>query len=136
MRRAILTSRLSLVALSAATLLVGGGLVMLQVHAKPFVRNVVETPVYTVGDADDAAALSKHRRVTKLGPLPLGVYAGGLAFSSPKEARDYLRQTGHDGDGWGVYELSGDFDLDTREVEGRHHITRTLLVVRRVDGDW
>jgi hypothetical protein len=136
MRKRFLSSRISAIVLAAATVLLGGGFVMLQVHAKPFVRNVVETPIYTVGDGDDAAALQQNRRVTKLGPMPLGLYRGGLAFESAGEAREYLRARGHTGDGWEVYELSGDFDLDTREVDGRRYINRTLLVVRRVDGEW
>jgi hypothetical protein len=124
------------IALAGTAVLVAGGFVMLQVHARPFVRSGVETPIYAVGDAESAVAFANDRPVTKRGPIPLGLYPGSRAFESPREAREYLRNSGRDGDGSAVFELSGDFDLDTREVEGRHYITRTLLVVRRVDGEW
>jgi hypothetical protein len=136
MVRRFLTSRRATIALAGAAILVAGGFVVLQVHAKPFVRNGVESPIYTVGDSHYADALNDERRVSKLGPIPLGLYRGGRAFGTTEEARQYIREAGHEEDGWGVYELSGDFDLDTREIDGRYYIARTLLVVRRVDGEW
>jgi hypothetical protein len=124
---------MSRILLAGAALLVIGAFVALQVHANPLVRRVVETPIYTIGDADFAVALNKNRSVRKLGPLPLGLYRGGVAFNSVKAARRYLRESGHEADGWGVYELSGDYELDTQEIDGRRYITRTMLVLCRAD---
>ena len=100
-------------------------------YATPIQRTQVDSPLYTVGDQNYAQALDEGKNIVKFGRLPLGVYPGGVAFSNPADAEEHLTEIGR-ADDWGVYLLSGDFDLDTTAVDGRHYTTRSLLVRERV----
>ena len=97
-------------------------------YATPLQRNNVAVPVYTVGDANYATALSEGKNVVKFGRLLFGIYPGGLAFNNPGDAREYLRRIDKEAD-WGVYQLSGDFELDTIAVNGKRYTNRSLLVI-------
>ena len=70
----------------------------------------------------------------KFGRLPLSIYSGGVAFESPQDARKYLEQQEKLDDGWKVYLLSGDFDLDTADVNGKRFTNKSLLVVTAGEG--
>ena len=81
---------------------------------------------------DSGQAVDAGEGVIQLGSLPLGIYAGQQVFRTPQEARlhlEYLRKEKSD---WGVYQLSGDFEIDTySQGDGRHFIRRTLLANRK-----
>lgn len=110
-----------------------GGYHWFQYYQTPTVREDVAAPLFTVGDAGYAEALAEGRQVVKLGPLPgSAFYAGGLAFRHPEEALDWLQKTGKTLQGWRVYLLSGDFELDTHYVRGLAHTNKTLLVTAEV----
>ena len=73
--------------------------------------------------------MNSGKNVVKFGPLPLGLYTGGVAFENREDALGYLVELGKQNDGWDVYRLSGDFRLDTYQVDGRAYIDKSLLVV-------
>ncbi len=103
-------------------------------YRKPVVRAVVSEPLFTVGGADYVKALSQGKKVVEFGPLPgSAFYAGGLAFKQPEEALVWLKTTGKYEQGWRVFELSGDFELDTHLVRGLSYTNKTLLVSREVE---
>lgn len=98
-------------------------------YATPTLRNSIQTPVFTIGDHNYALAMHENKKVVKFGPLPFGIYPGGIAFRDHKVAAEHLDDLGKRKDGWGVYRLSGDFQLDTYEYDGRSYINKSLLVV-------
>lgn len=102
-------------------------------YREPVVRTVVEEPLYTVGGANYSTALKEGRKVVEYGPLPgSAFYAGGLAFKQPEEALVWIKSAGKYDEGWRVFELSGDFALDTHLVRGLPYTNKTLLVSREV----
>jgi hypothetical protein len=91
-----------------------------------FVRDAPDVPIYTLGARSSySLALQNGTKVLKFGPIFGGVYPGGLAFASAQEARAHLEDNGWDPVRWSVYQLSGDYCLDSRDG----HILRFLLVV-------
>ena len=102
-------------------------------YRQPIVRQVVNEPLYTVGSVEYSKALKEGKRVIEFGPLPgSAFYAGGLAFKQPEEALVWLKSSGRYEEGWRVYELSGDFAMDTHLVRGLPFTNKTLLVNREV----
>jgi hypothetical protein len=99
--------------------------------ATPVRRENIQTPIFTIGDETYATALNDGRSVVKFGALPFGLYSGGMAFDNDQDARNCLAEFGHPDDGWGVYRLSGDFQLDTYAAGGRTYTNKSLLVVER-----
>ena len=102
-------------------------------YATPFRRENIKTPIFTIGDGNYAAAMNNGKNVVKFGPLPLGFYSGGVAFENREAAWSHLVKLGKQDDGWGVYSLSGDFQLDTYQIDGRAYIDKSLLVVAKAD---
>ncbi|WP_120631478.1 hypothetical protein [Ruegeria sp. EL01] len=116
--------------LAIATLLLlavaGGVYFEFQRNATPTVRTDVSTPVYSLGELQSYdSALSDGRVVVKFGPMFLGLYPGGQAFTTVEAAASYMSQNDWDPAAWGIYELSGDFLLD---VSGGY--TNKSLIVR------
>jgi len=102
-------------------------------YRKPTIRAVVSEPLFTVAGSDYSMALNAGKKVVEFGPLPgSAFYAGGLAFKQPEEALVWLKDTGRYDQGWRVFELTGDFELDTHLVRGLPHTNKTLLVSREV----
>ncbi len=124
-------SRRIVVAFVIFVAVVGISGLALKNYATPMQRDNIAVPLYTVGDANYAAALNEGKNIVKFGRLPFNMYSGGLAFSKPLDAREYLRSVGKEED-WGVYLLSGDFELDTKLVNGERYTTKSLLVIDRV----
>ncbi|HMO37342.1 MAG TPA: hypothetical protein PKA06_14990 [Gemmatales bacterium] len=99
----------------------------------PTIRTEVAAPIYTVASPEDIQAISEGKAVVQFGPMPGNAYyAGGLAFRQPEEALLWLRETGKYEEGWRVYELSGDYEMDTHLVRGLPHTNKTLLFVKQV----
>ena len=125
--------RIAVVSVVFVALVAVGGLVFKH-YATPMRRDNINVPVYTVGDANYAAALNEGKNIVKFGRLPFGIYPGGIAFDDPLQARENLKEIGKEAD-WDVYQLSGDFALDTKPIESRRYTNKSLLVVRRVGRD-
>jgi hypothetical protein len=99
----------------------------------PTIRAEVQAPLYTVAHPDEIKAIQEGRQVVQFGPMPGNAYyAGGLAFKQPEEALVWLKSTGKYEEGWRVYELSGDYEIDTHLVRGLPHTNKTLLFVKEV----
>ncbi len=102
-------------------------------YRKPTIRAEVNEPLFTVAGGDYSKALNEGRKVVEFGPLPgSAFYAGGLAFKQPEEALVWLKSAGKYDQGWRVFELTGDFALDTHLVRGLPYTNKTLLVSREV----
>ncbi|MFO0812555.1 MAG: hypothetical protein U0796_05020 [Gemmatales bacterium] len=114
----------------------GGGVGMyfwFEQYQIPTVRNMVEEPIYTVAGPDYAVAISEGKQAVSFGPLPgSAFYAGSLAFKQPEEALAWLKSSGKINEGWKVYLLSGDFQLDTHLVRGLAHTNKTLAISHEV----
>jgi hypothetical protein len=123
--------RLLVAAALTVTVVVTGGFAFKN-YATPVQRANIEQPLYTVGDANYAVALNKGKNILKFGRLPFGVYPGGLAFSDPQDAWEHLRSIGKDQE-WGVYQLTGDFELDTKLVDDQRYTTVSLAVIGVVE---
>jgi hypothetical protein len=119
-------------ALAAVVVLAG---VSFSSFATPLRRETIQTPIYTIGDGNYSRALDDGKNIVKFGPLPLGLYTGGIAFDNQEDAWNHLREVGKQNDGWGVYRLSGDFDLDTYQTGARRYTDKSLLVIARSDRD-
>ena len=124
-------------ALVVLCVIAGGGSGMyfwFEQYQIPTVRGTIESPLFTVAGPDYAMAISAGKEVVSYGPLPgSAFYPGRLAFKQPEEALAWLKSTGKIDEGWKVYQLSGDFQLDTHLVRGLAHTNKTLLVSREVE---
>jgi hypothetical protein len=120
---------------TAFVLVVAAGAIFLKSYATPTIRNQVNTPLFTVGDGNYSVALSEGKNIVKFGRLPFGIYPGGISFDNAKEARQYIEEQGKSEEGWQVYLLSGDFELDSSLISGRRHTNKSLLVVEAVTGN-
>lgn len=98
----------------------------------PMQREQISKPIFTLGDHSYQAAVSGEKRVLKFGPMFWGLYPGGLAFKTREEAVSYMlkhqSQLETVSKGWAVYQLSGDFDMDTY-LSGEQMYINTSLVV-------
>ena len=95
-------------------------------YKKPMLRDHIEARLYTVRSD---VHVEKGKPVLAWGPLPgSAFYPGALAFASPEEAQEWLNESGKVEKGWHVYELSGDFNLDTHLVRGLAYTNKTLVV--------
>jgi hypothetical protein len=115
---------------SLVVFVVVGGIVFTS-YATPTRRDAVRLPIYTIGDENYAKVLSAGQNVVKLGPLPLNLYPGGVAFQNYEDAAQHLGELDQKNTGWDVYRLSGDFELDTYKVDGQAYIDKSLLVIAR-----
>lgn len=123
--------RLLITALCCACVVFGGGWCLGQ-YAQPVQRTEVTHPIYTIGDPTYREALEQGKSIVKFGRIPLGIYPGGIAFDHPNDAWAHLRDA-ETNEGWGVYELSGDYLKDTLEIDGQNYTSVSLLVVRAVE---
>lgn len=102
----------------------------------PIKREYVQEPIFTIGDLTYAEALAQGKSVVKFGPAFWGMYPGGIAFNSAKEAEDYIKNNKEllntFSEGWGIYELSGDFALDTDKDGDRHYTNKSLFVIKTI----
>lgn len=99
----------------------------------PTIREEVAEPLFTVASAEYDQALAEGKPVIQYGPLPgSAFYAGGLAFKQPEEALVWLKTTGKYDEGWRVYQLSGDFTLDTHLIRGLSFTNKTLLICKTI----
>ncbi|MGS2722471.1 hypothetical protein ACVBEJ_01920 [Porticoccus sp. GXU_MW_L64] len=100
----------------------------------PIQRSEINSPIFTIGDLSYQKALSEGKGVVKFGPLFWGLYPGGIAFSNPGEAQDFILGNQELLDsfssGWAIYELSGDMSLDTYRDGENRYINKSLLVIR------
>jgi len=96
-----------------------------------------ENSIYTLGNDGYRDALESGKRVVKFGPMFWGIYPGGLAFSSPREARNYFQANSQvflsADQVWSVYQLAGDFHDDTYEKDGQKYIKKSLIVFKLVE---
>ena len=123
-----LTGRRIAAVLGSLLVMLAIGALLLKNYATPVQRDNINVPLYTIGDENYAAALKNGKNIVKFGRLPFGIYPGGLAFDDPLDAQEYLRSIGKESD-WGVYQLSGDYELDTKLVNGKRCTTESLLVI-------
>ena len=102
----------------------------------PIKRERVEQSIYTIGDLNYAKALTQGKNVIKFGPIFWGAYPGGIAFNNVKDAEDYIKNNTELLDtlsgGWGVYELSGDFALDTEKNGDQRYTNKSLFVIKTI----
>ncbi|WP_422473773.1 hypothetical protein [Endozoicomonas sp. ALB032] len=102
----------------------------------PLAREDITHPVFTIGDASYQSALSEGKNIIKFGPMFWGLYPGGLAFKSAREATAFMQNNQSELDkfasGWAVYELTGDFEMDTHSSGQHRYLNQSLLVRRRV----
>ena len=102
----------------------------------PTQRVDTSQPVFTIGDIGYLQALRENKRIIKFGPMFWGLYPGGLAFSTPDQAAAFIHshkdQLDWFSSGWAVYELSGDFNRDTREIDGSRYLNRSLFITGQV----
>ncbi len=104
-----------------------------QEYQQPVLRAEVAEPLYTVDTSSVAKALEEGKKVVELGPLPgSAFYAGVPAFKQPEEALVWLKSTGKYDEGWRVFELSGDYTLDTHLVRGLPYTNKTLQINKEV----
>ena len=104
-----------------------------QQYQQPTLRSEVSEPLYTVDSSAVAKAVSEGKPVVEFGPLPgSAFYAGAPAFQQPEEALVWLKSTGKYDQGWRVFELSGDYTLDTHLVRGLPYTNKTLQISREV----
>jgi hypothetical protein len=109
------------------------GYFWLEQYKTPLVREHAEAPLYTVGSPAKGDALHEGKPVLEWGPLPASAfYPGGLAFRTPAEALEWLVSSGKVQKNWRVYELSGDYNLDTHMVRGLPFTNKTLLISREI----
>ncbi|WP_448215697.1 hypothetical protein [Endozoicomonas sp. 2B-B] len=102
----------------------------------PLVREDITHPIFTIGDASYQSALSEGKNIIKFGPMFWGLYPGGLAFKSAREATAFMQNNQSELDkfasGWAVYELTGDFEMDTHSSGQHRYLNQSLLVRQRV----
>ena len=102
----------------------------------PIERKNTAHPIYTIGDVNYQTALKSETSILKFGKMFWGLYPGGLAFESPEAAISYMESNEHIlekfSSGWAVYELSGDYNLDTHGSSPRY-LNNSMLVIRSVD---
>lgn len=104
-----------------------------QGYQQPILRSEVTERLYTVDNSTVAKAVAEGRHIVELGPLPgSAFYAGVPAFQQPEEALVWLKTTGKYEQGWRVFELSGDYTLDTHLVRGLPFTNKTLQITREV----
>lgn len=100
----------------------------------PISRKDIQAPIFTLGDGTYLEALNTGKRVVKFGPLFWGAYPGGLAFADADKAAAYLynhkSEFDHISSGWRVYQLSGEFELDTYAVGEQHYLAHSLLITQ------
>lgn len=98
----------------------------------PIVRDAINKPIYAVGEAIDPAGDIQDRKIVKFGPAFWGQYPGGRAFQTVANAVQYLVDNNKVIKGWAVYQLSGDFGIDTYLVNGASYTNKSLIVIRLV----
>lgn len=104
-----------------------------QHYQQPTLRSEISEPLYTVDSSNVVKAVAEGQKVVELGPLPgSAFYAGALAFKQPEEALVWLKSTGKYDEGWRIFELSGDFSLDTHLIRGLPYTNKTLQISREV----
>lgn len=104
-----------------------------QQYQQPTLRTEVAEPLYTVDSSLVAKAVAEGKSMVEFGPLPgSAFYAGVPAFPQPEEALVWLKSTGKYEQGWRVFELSGDYTLDTHLVRGLPFTNKTLKINREV----
>jgi hypothetical protein len=104
-----------------------------QEYQQPILRSEVKEPLYTVDSSTVAKAVADGKTMVEFGPLPgSAFYAGAPAFQQPEEALVWLKSNGKYDQGWRVFELSGDFTLDTHLVRGLPYTNKTLQISREV----
>ncbi|MCG7588186.1 hypothetical protein, partial [Photobacterium sp. OFAV2-7] len=83
-----------------------------------------------------AESIAQNKKVVKFGPAFWGIYPGGIAFREAKEAEEYIDNNkellNEFSAGWAIYQLSGDFALDTKKKGDSHYINKSILVVKSV----
>ena len=97
------------------------------------IRSSVEEPIYAIGDKDFSVALSKGKRVIKLGPMFWGLYPGGIAFKTPAAALAYMKKKEMNRIKLAVYRLSGNYELDVNQEGELHHIDKSLMFIEKLE---
>lgn len=124
----------AMVALMLVSLVVWAGV---KDALQPVTREVIQSPIFTLGDATYQTALKADKQVLKFGPLFWGAYPGGLAFEDAAQAAQYLQEHrdefGAVSSGWHVYQLAGDFEQDTYLIGEQHYLAHSLLITQLVD---
>jgi hypothetical protein len=90
------------------------GIIEFNMKLTPVIRFNIENHIYTIGDKSYSVSLKEQKNIIKFGSMFFGLYPGGLAFSSVKEAEEYMQKHKLSADKWGIYFLSGDYKLDTK----------------------
>lgn len=121
-----------------STVLIGGFALVAWLGVRdtltPLERDVINKPLYAVGNAIAPAdtLTIQDKKIVKFGPAFWGQYPGGRAFQTISDAEQYLVENNKVIDGWAVYQLSGDFIMDTYLVDGAPHLNKSLTVIRLV----
>lgn len=105
-------------------------------NLNPLNRKVISHKIYTIGDKNYKKALEEGKSIVKFGELFWGLYPGGLAFKNEEKAKQYILKNKSLLDkfssGWAIFELSGDYLLDTKEIKGQKYLNKPLFIKRVV----
>lgn len=99
-------------------------------------RVEIEQKIFTIGDINYQKALKEKKNIVKFGPIFWGLYPGGLVFSDIKEAKMFISKNkqilNQFSLGWAIYELSGDFTLDTIKIDKQYYLNKSLFIKKLV----
>ncbi len=98
----------------------------------PLARDRIDNPIYAVGEATGLEDDLKRAHIVVFGPAFWGQYPGTRVFASIDSAERYLVENNKVMDGWVIYQLSGDFVLDTYLENGQPHLNKSLVITRLV----
>ena len=114
------------------SLLIAFATMEFRMAANATVRSDIEEPIYTIERKGCSKALSTGKHVLKLGPMFWGLYPAGMAFKTPEDAREYMKNKDMNAEEWGVYRLSGDYELDVDKQSNPHYINKSLMIIEKV----
>lgn len=99
-----------------------------QLTSVPMIRPQIQRPLYVLAEAGAANKLADGQQVLALGPWCFGLFTGQQAFSSIRQARDFVGLKGLDSRSQHLYQTSGDYQFDTTDGV----LNKTLALVKPI----